>query len=747
MFYWTSDETAPTGAYARDDFLRDEAAGKWLEFWNDVFISYDWQGELSNPERPADGYRKLSMPDLPFKSVDTGMGVERTATVLGGLTSVYDTDLFDPIFNAICSLSPGLRYGDDDAKDRAMRIVADHIRTACFCICDGILPGNTGRGYVLRRLIRRAVLKGLRTLGFDKPFFHLVYEGVVAAMGDYYTDLVDRRDVIVETLRSEEAMFRRTLAAGLLRLEHEILVAIESRTSMGANVAHGLGVGLISGADAFALYDTFGFPLEVTREICEEKGVDVDVEGYEVALKQAQERSRGASGMDTVYGGVTITFKFATSSASGEPTPTEFLGYQATSSHATIVGSVAAGEGSELAIALNHTPFYAQSGGQVSDTGSILGEGFEFSVLDIGKQDGVYVHLVEPHFELTTAELTAEALNARFFGKHVIATVDEPRRKAIVRNHTGTHLLHAALRHVLGKHVTQAGSYVGPDHLRFDFTHGKAMTPAEIAEVEGIVNELSLSNTEVVTHVDIAIDEARKRGAMALFGEKYGDRVRMVEVGEFSRELCGGIHVRATGEIGLFRILSEASAASGVRRIEAVTGEVAYKHTLSEEARARDAASLLKASPKDLVAATEKMLHALRAEKQLVQKLRASGPTANGKSTEVAIGPVVLVVDKLEEATLEDATASVDRLVDGNPDRVALVGLSADGRVTFVAKVGKTALESGAHAGNLVREVAKIASGGGGGRPDFATAGGKDASKLDEALAAAAGILKASIKG
>lgn len=751
MFYWTASESVPDGPYNRDDFIRDEAEGKWLEFWNDVFIQYDWQGQLKNPERPSDGYAKTGMPALPFQSVDTGMGLERTATVLGGLRSVYDTDLFEPIFAAITAIDHRVVYGQDPEKDKAMRIVADHIRTACFCICDGILPGNNGRGYVLRRLIRRAVLKGLRMLGFDHPFFHLVYEGVVDALGSYYTVLLERREVIVETLRNEEALFRRTLAAGTNLLDAELIrlkseqIKIMART---AAVTHGLAASpmpILSGTIAFTLYDTFGFPLEVTREICGEAGVTVDEAAYEAAMTEAQERSRGASGMDTVYGGVTVAFNFAVQSDG--PTPTEFVGYQTASAPATIVGVLPAPDEADLVVALDQTPFYAQSGGQVSDVGVLRGEKIEMEVLDVHKQDGVYVHLVRPTGAVAAIQRTPEALNEALYGKRVEAVVDGLRRKAIVRNHTATHLLHAALRQVLGKHVTQAGSYVGPDHLRFDFTHGKGMTRDEMAEVERIVNDRALEDTAVVTYADIPVDEAKKRGAMALFGEKYGNRVRMVEVADFSRELCGGIHVRATGEIGLFRILSEASAASGVRRIEAVTGAVAYRHVLSEEARLHEAAALLKASPKDLVPAIEKALQALRAEKQIVQKLRASGPAANGQMKETEIGGLKLVVDKLHDATVGDATAAADRLVDVDPARVAVVGLSADGKVTFVAKVGKKALENGAHAGNLVREIARIAGGGGGGRPDFATAGGKDASKLEEALAAAEGILRDSLAG
>lgn len=758
MFYWTSEAPPPGEGYTREEWLADDAAKNWLEIWNDVFIQFEWQGELKNPERPSDGYRKTGMPALPFRSVDTGMGLERTAAVLGGYKSVYDTDAFQPIIHRIEEISGSYKYGSDEAKDTATRIIADHIRTACFCIADGVLPGNSGRGYVLRRLIRRAVLKGQRVLGFQEPFFHLVYEGVLESMGNHYTELIERREVIVETLKGEEALFRRTVQAGT-----EIL---------GDWLRHLAGSGRkkLAGYDAFQLYDTFGFPLEVTKELCAEAGIEVDEEGYDQALKKAQERSRGGSDRESVYGGVQVTIVAQILGAEKQkPTPTEFLGYQTSRAQTQIVGAIhipgerpspaGGGQGGgrsvesieeteapdqwPLAIALKETPFYAESGGQVGDTGVLIGGGFEGRVTDVIKQDGVFIHEVEP------VKMPSDD-PAKLNGLVVEAEVDAARRARIVRNHTATHLLHAALRQVLGKHVTQAGSYVGPDRLRFDFTYGGALTEEQRIEVERIVNEKALLNLPVTIYQNLPIQEAKAMGAMALFGEKYGEFVRLVQVGaekpeekSFSRELCGGIHVRTTGEIGLFRIVHEASAASGVRRIEALTGEGAYDWVLEQSKLLQEAAEKLKSTPKDLLQSIDKHLEAQRELKQKLDKARSQG-ASQAESQTLVIGSIELAIQNLGVGEQQDASLAADKLVDGKPSRVALCGVATDGKALFVCKVGPHAQKLGAHAGNIVREVAKIAGGGGGGRPDFATAGGKDASKIAEALAAAEAILRSA---
>ncbi len=805
MFYWTSNEVEPppfsrneegagggVSPYTRDQWIADDAAKNWLEIWNDVFIQYEWQGELKNPDRPAMGFKKTGMPKLPFESVDTGMGLERTSAVLGGFQSVYDTDLFTPIVSRIVEIYRKYRtdrtdfsvkttalgqayesYGSSmsyqsysefpETEARATRIIADHIRTACFCIADGILPGNSGRGYVLRRLIRRAVLKGARTLGFEDLFLFKVYDGVVEAMGDHYTELVERRDVVVETLKNEEALFRRTLIRGMELLEEEL--------------SHfGPGEKILRGGLAFGLYDTYGFPLEVTQELCEEAGVTVDIEGYEAALKEAQERSRAGSAMDSVYGGVGISFTFTIEPGQTGPTPTRFLGYETISCEARIVGvmevpfesGVRSSESGEYAIALDQTPFYAESGGQVSDIGVMRGAGFILSVVDLTKQDGVYVHICKIDagdldemddlgvaIILNPQSATPQTLNPKpytlpKFGDTVFAEVDPERRRAITRNHTATHLLHAALRKVLGNHVTQAGSLVEPSHLRFDFTHGKAMTAEEVKTVERMVNAGSLASFDVNIHADVPIAQAKQMGAMALFGEKYGDKVRVVDIRsnqdeQISTELCGGVHVRNTGEIGMFKILHEASAASGVRRIEAVTGTNAYEWALQQQSLVKQAAEKLKSNPHDLLLAVDKSVEALREEKKKNEKLRNSSSQPSSAET-LQIGSFELVVQRADEVDSKDATMIADRFAENQPKRITLIAAISEGKVTFICKVGAEAIKSGAHAGNLVKTLAQMVGGGGGGRPDFATAGGKDADKLQQVLDAVPGLVKEQVE-
>jgi len=733
MFYWVSnDEAPPSGTYTREDFIRDEKAGKWLEFWNDVFIQFEWKGHLRNPDRQSEGYVKEGLDNLPFRSVDTGMGVERTSVVLGGFKSNYDTDVFTPVIAKIEEISNGrIVYGGSlSPQDNAIRVVADHIRTACFCIADGVLPANNGRGYVLRRLIRRAVLKGQRVLGFSKPFFYLVYDGVVAALGDHYRELTERRHVILETLDNEEELFRRTLSSGYAILQEE-LARLSGK--------------VLPGDLAFKLYDTYGFPLEVTKEILAEQSLSVDEPGYDKSLHQAQERSRSGTERETVYGGAgqyNILWVEPGESAS-------FVGYDRTS-HTSRVVSVVEGHGDPgdddlgpLLIGLKETPFYTESGGQVGDTGYLEIGGVRLPVEKMVKVNGQPHHLVRP----STSELGArdgQGFADAIKDSPAVAVVDEGRRRSITRNHSATHLLHAALRTVLGKHVTQAGSLVSPDHLRFDFTHGKSLTDDELAEVERIVNEKALESIPVAIRTDVPIVEAKEMGAMALFGEKYGDRVRVVQIDGFSLELCGGCHVKSTSEVGLFKIVSEGSAASGVRRIEAITGEKSYAWVLSQNQSLREAAQLLKASPSDLVGAIQRTVGALREEKRKVEKMRTHS-AGSGAETQEPVGNLELVFTKLEEGDADEAKRVADAFTDASPKRVTLVAVVNDGKITLVCKAGADAVAAGAHAGKLVGEVASIAGGGGGGKPDFATAGARNPDKLDEALAGAKAILARQI--
>ena len=722
MFYWVSDEAPPTSPYTKEDWQRDEAEGKWVEFWNDVFITYDWQGHHKDPSNPKLGYVKDGMPELPFRSIDTGLGLERAALVLGGLGSVYETDVFEPILKEIDSLSTEERT-TTEAGQAARRIIADHIRTSVFCIAEGILPGTTGRGYVVRRLIRRAVLKGQRVLGIDKPFFHNVFEGLSESMGSFYTELIENRETIIETLKGEEALFRRTLAQGTQMLQQELddLIANDKGLTLPGDVA-------------FKLYDTFGFPLEITQEIANEQGIGIDIDGYELALSEAQQRSRGAQDRESVYGGVVGGEELVVADA---PAITEFVGYEATEGSAIIVRVKTIGE-NRYRVALDQTPFYAESGGQIGDQGTLKSSDLELGVVNTTKNAGIFWH------EVTTS-INPDAL----LGLTVEAVVTSSRRARIKRNHTATHLLQAALRQILGTHVTQAGSYVGPENLRFDFTHPSAMTEEQKLAVEQIVNEQALANTAVTTYVDLPIAEAKAKGAMALFGEKYGNTVRMVEIGDFSRELCGGIHVRSTGEIGLFKIVSESSAASGVRRIEAITGESAYQWVIEENHRIKQAAELLKSSPRDLVSAVERLLEQAKEDRRKREKAELAAMTGGGKdqagSGTTTIKGITVWIKNFGEVEQKSAAGALDNMAAGKPDFVGVVAVLGDGKLTFIAKAGATAVQQGAHSGNLVREIAKIAGGGGGGRPDFATAGGKSPEKVDDALAIIPSLLESML--
>lgn len=729
MFYWVGEGGPPPheGGYGREAWKADEAAGRWLEIWNDVFIQYEWQGE----PLPEGGYQKTGMPPLPFASVDTGMGVERTVVALSGLKSVYETDAFAAVLARIDGLS-------SRQDERARRIVADHARAAVFCLADGVLPSNTGRGYVLRRLVRRAVLKGARNLGIERPFFHLLVEPLAEAFGAYYAELVEKRAFVEEALRSEEALFRRTLEQGMALLRE---------------VAEGLPAGAeVPGREAFRLYDTYGFPLEVTVEMAAEQGRGVGEAEFAAAMAEAQERSRAADARESVYGGVTVVFRFAQG-----PTPTRFAGYETTRTDSRIVGAVPMADDAgrataEAGVALDVSPFYAAGGGQVSDIGTIrlVESGEELRVRDVVRQDGVYVHLVDQGVPADVVGMpaaeAAEVLNRRWFDQKVMAEADPEARAATVRHHTATHLLHAALREALGEHVTQAGSLVSPEVLRFDFTHGSALSPDEIGRVEARVNEFALAALPVVTYADVPIAEARAMGAMALFGEKYADRVRVVQVGampptepSFSRELCGGIHVANTGQIGLFKIVHEGSAAGGVRRITALAGGRAYAWAKETEAHLREAAERLKAPPSDLVGAIERLQDSLREERRKREKLAQAGGQAEAKFEPV--GAVEWGVVRAEGLEPADASAMADRLVDGHGSRVALVVNKAGGKLLFVCKAGPGAVAAGAHAGNIVRAAAQAAGGGGGGRPDFASAGGKDTGAADAAVAAARAAL------
>ncbi len=701
-------------------YLLDDAAGRYVEIWNNVFTQFD---------RSEDAQGNPVLTPLPQKNNDTGAGLDRIAYVSQGKTSVFETDLFAPILAQVETLS-GLTYGGADSPtDFAFRVVAEHTRAMVFCIADGILPANEGRGYVLRYVMRRAIRYGKSVLGFDAPFLSAIAPQVIAQMGDFYPELRERRELILRTIRDEEERFLRTLDNGMTRL----LEMLDSpRVQSAATLA---------GADAFTLYDTFGFPLGLTQELALERGVAVDLEGFEAAMEAQRRRSREGT---NIQGGLFL------GSGSGLPAdlpPTQFLGYAETSAQARVLALLQDGRqvnavapDAEATVVLDQTPFYAESGGQVGDVGTLTtepnGAPRNVEILDTKKNaQGVYLH---------RARVREQTLNV---GDTVLAVVDATRRRDIMRNHTATHLLQAALRQILGAHVHQKGSLVAPDRLRFDFTHAQPLTGDEIAQVEALVNAQVLSDNIVFVAADVPIAQAQARGAMALFGEKYGDRVRVVEIPGFSLELCGGIHLERTAQVGLFKIASESGVASGVRRIEALTGSGAIAHVNEEEKTLGQITGLLKTNPAGVLSGVERLLTQRQELEKQVKQLKAGGGAAQaGELLPQDVNGILVIVHCLENADAEALANLADSAAQRLPSGVIVLGAVSDGKIAFAAKVSKDLIAQGLHAGNLVREVAKIAGGGGGGRPDFAQAGGRDPDKIQEALDAVPRLIEAQRK-
>ncbi|MCE5322484.1 alanine--tRNA ligase [bacterium] len=685
-------------------------SSRFVEIWNLVFQQFD---------RQEDG----TMKPLPTKNIDTGMGFERTITVLSGMPSDYETDLFLPIVQRIESIS-GAKYGSDEDTDKSIRVIADHIRSAVFTIADGVMPSNVGRGYVLRRLIRNAVVKG-RALGLKKSFLEPIVPIVVEIMGDVYHEIADRQGYIEKVIGSEEEKFRHTLDSGMQRLEDQIELAVSSNQKT------------LDGESAFTLYDTYGFPLELTIEIAAAKGVSVDTDGFDAAMEEQRRRAKESSDFATQLfgGGGTIIIELEKTVEA-----TKFIGYEETACDANILAITkdgelvtSANEGDEVELVLDETPFYAEMGGQVGDTGSIVNNGAALEVLDTIKAS---------HFFFHKGKMQSGTISV---GDAVQCKVDKKRRMSIARNHTATHLLHTALHEVLGEHALQKGSLVEPDRLRFDFSHFQAVTHDELRRIENRVNEFILE--DVQANVTISnIDEARKMGATALFGEKYGNQVRVVKMGDVSIELCGGTHLQHTGQVGLFKLMSESSVGAGLRRIEAVTGEAAVHYVNEIEDQLQKTADALGSSISDTVSAAERAVQAAKDAQHEADVLKSRGAAEQaGELADSAqeVGGVKFVTASV--STVDVPT--LQKLADGVADKlksgvVVLAGVS-DGKVLFIGKVTSDLVSKGFHAGNTLREVAKVAGGGGGGRPEFAQAGGKDASKVDQALAKAVDIIKA----
>ncbi len=685
---------------------------RYVEFWNLVFTQFENDGK--------NNYTPLANPNI-----DTGMGLERLACICQDVNNIFEVDTVQNIMKHIMEIA-GVKYHENEKSDISLRVITDHIRSTTFMIGDGVIPSNVGRGYVLRRLLRRAARHG-RLLGITRPFLADVCETVIKENESAYPGLREKQDYIIKVISMEEASFYKNIDSGL-ELLNDMIKKTEGT--------------VLSGADAFKLQDTYGFPIDLTREIAEENGMTVDNDGFERLLADAKAMAKAARKVAGAEGWKGDDVSFTDCKA------TIFTGYKDSTCEASVVSIAANGEkvdfigvDTDAVIVLDRSCFYAESGGQVGDTGIIkVGESV-FSVSNTTKTaEGVILH----HGTLTEGD----AVN---IGDKAQDEVDLSRRQAIMRNHTAAHLLQAALREALGNHVEQAGQLVNENAVRFDFSHFSALTAEEIEKIENRVNEIILSAQPVITE-EMAIEDAKKKGAMALFGEKYGDTVRVVSAGNFSTELCGGTHVSNTGNIGLFRIISESSVAAGVRRIEGVTGLGVINYLNSREELIHNAATAMKlANSKDLATKAASLTADLKAKEKELDDIKgemAKAKAGNLFDNVTDLGAVKLITGALGEADANALRSMVDSAKDKGDDIVVILAAEqgAKGTCSFACYCGKSAIAAGAHAGNIVREIAQIAGGNGGGKPDSAMAGGKDISKIPEALEKAAEIVKAKLK-
>ena len=685
---------------------------RFMEVWNNVFTQFNGDGK--------GGYEELAN-----KNIDTGMGLERLAVVVQDVDSVFDIDTMKAIRDHICEMS-GKTYETDAMDDVSIRLITDHIRSSTFLISDGVMPSNEGRGYVLRRLIRRAARHG-KLLGIQGTFLADLAKTVIRESKDGYPELEEKKEFILNVLTQEENKFGKTIDQGLSILN-------EMEENMKAQ-----GVKVLSGEDAFKLYDTYGFPMDLTEEILDEKGFSVDEAGFQECMKQQKEKARKARKV-TNYMGADVTVY-----ESIDPTiTTEFVGYDRLTHDAPILAMTtetdvvqALTDGDVGTIIVGETPFYATMGGQVGDTGVITTKQGEFVVEDTVKLAGNKVGHIG---RVTKGMFTV--------GDVVTLKVDENRRMATCKNHSATHLLQKALRIVLGNHVEQSGSYNDAERLRFDFSHFQAMTAEEIAKVEAIVNEEIAANLPVVTEV-LTIEEAKKTGAMALFGEKYSEKVRVVEMGDFSKEFCGGTHVKNTGAIGSFKIISENGVAAGVRRIEALTGVGVTKYYAELEERLNEAAKVVKATPATLVEKCEHLmaeLKALQSENESLKSKAAKDALGDVMNQVVEVKGVKLLATSVPGVDMNGLRDLGDQLKDKLGDGVVVLASELDGKVNLIAMATDGAQAKGAHAGNLIKGIAALVGGGGGGRPNMAQAGGKNPAGIPNAIAEAAKVLDGQIK-
>ena len=673
---------------------------RYIEIWNNVFSQFD-----------NDGHNNYT--ELKQKNIDTGMGLERLAVVCQNVNSLFDVDTVMNITNKVSELT-GAFYGQSQKRDVSLRVITDHIRAATFMICDGILPSNEGRGYVLRRLLRRAARHG-KLLGVNEPFLYQIVDTVVHENECQYSDLREKQTYITKVIRTEEESFARTIDGGM-RIFGEMLAEHQAK-----------GETVFSGADAFKLYDTFGFPIDLTAEMAADEGLTVDEDAFRQLMQEQKERAREARKALGDLGWAGVEF--------GKEVPsTEFVGYDHDSCEATVVALVCEDElcgqieaGSDGIVVLDKTPFYAEMGGQVADHGVISAKGFTFTVTDVQKNKGGkfmhYGHVAEGVVQV---------------GDTVEASIDTQRRKAICRAHSTTHLLDAALKKVLGDHVHQAGSLVEPDRLRFDFTHFEAITPEQLSQVEWMVNDAILEGYPVVTEV-LPIEEAKKKGAVAMFGEKYGETVRVVEMGDFSVEFCGGTHLDNTAKAGPFRIKSESSVASGVRRMEATTGRLSLESMEKSHGVLSKAAQFFKAAPSELLERLEQQAGEMKQLRQALEKFKSEASLGEAKQFLAAAKTVkgLHVLTATREGLDANALRKMgDFLRDKDPSVVGVLASISGEKITFLAVCGKEAVEKGVKAGDLVKLVSGICGGKGGGKPDSAMGGGSDLLKVDDALAA-----------
>ena len=672
---------------------------RYIEIWNNVFSQFDNDGQGHYTE-------------LKQKNIDTGMGLERLACVCQNVESLFDVDTVMNITHKVSQLT-GAHYGETEKRDVSLRVITDHIRSATFMICDGILPSNEGRGYVLRRLLRRAARHG-KLLGVNEPFLYQVVDTVIHENQGQYPDLREKQTYITKVIRTEEENFGRTIDGGM-KIFSDLLAEHQAK-----------GEKVFSGADAFRLYDTFGFPIDLTAEMVAEQGMTVDEESFRQLMQEQKQRAREARKALGDLGWAGVEF--------GKDIPaTEFVGYDHDELDATVVALVAEDElrgeipaGSDAVVVLDKSPFYAEMGGQVADHGTISAPGMLFTVTDVQKnKGGKFMHY---------GQLTEGALHV---GDTVHAAIDTQRRKAIRRAHSTTHLLDAALKKVLGDHVHQAGSLVEPDRLRFDFTHFEAITPEQLAQIDKLVNDAILEGYPVATEV-LPIEEAKKKGAVAMFGEKYGDIVRVVEMGDFSMEFCGGTHLDNTAKAGPFRIKSEGSVASGVRRIEATVGRLSLDTMNRNQELLFHAAQVLKTTPGELAAKAEQQAAEMKELRHELEKFKSEASLGEARQFLTAAKNVggLKVLTAIRNGMDANALRQMgDFLRDKAPDVVAVLASANGEKITFLAVCGPEAVKRGIKAGDLVKSVCAICGGKGGGKPDSAMGGGSDLLKLDDALA------------